>query len=116
MTKEDLNVLEQYNELKQESENLKKRLEKIENQSAIVSDVVQNGYRRHAVIRGVDLNRLSKIDRLEEKLREKQESLLDLIDKADEIIDKLPRKIKRIAEYRYIDCMTWVQIQVEMRL
>ena len=54
----------QYCDLKKEIENLKKRIDKIEKQSEMVADVVQNGYKGKAYIYGYDY-----FNNLEEKLQ-----------------------------------------------
>ncbi len=61
LTKE---VLEQYINLKKEIADLEKKINKLEKQSVIIADVVQNGYKRHAVIKGVDYARLYKLNTL----------------------------------------------------
>ena len=117
MNKEDfLNKLEGYTDMRKEIDKLKKRLEKLEKQSTIVCDVVQNGYKRHAVIRGVDLLRVNKIERLEIILQNRYDRLLEMQTEIEEYLDTLKSDIRQILEHRYIDDMTWVQIQIAMRL
>lgn len=117
MNKEEfLNTLEQYTDMRKEIKKIENRLEKLHKQSAIVSDVVQNGYKRHAVIRGVDLLRINKIERLEIILQGRYDRLLEKQIKIEEYLDKLKSDIRQILQHRYIDDMTWIQIQFAMRL
>ncbi len=113
MTKEQLN---QYNDLIKEKKKLEKRIERLEKQTSMVSDVVQNGYKRHAVIFGYDLNRSNKLKELKEILVERDaQIIIDLveIEKYINTIDK--SDIRQIFEHRYIDNMNWYQIQTIMK-
>ena len=112
MTKEKL---KQYNDLKVEITKLEKRIDRLKKQSEIVSDVVQNGYKRHAVIRGYDCKRAYKLDLTIQRLEE-------LRDRAEEEYEEIFNWIKNIKNSdirhifscRYIEGMNWVEIQIEL--
>jgi len=112
MTKEKL---KQYNDLKMEISKLENRIDRLKKQSEIVSDVVQNGYRRHAVIRGYDCERAYKLDLTIQKLEELEDIA---IQEKNDIIDwiKSIKKtdIRQIFIHRYIDDMNWVEVQIAM--
>lgn len=112
MTKE---VLEQYIDLQKEIADLKKKIKKLEKQGVIVADVVQNGYKRHAVIKGVDYVRVDEIDALIEIYKQRKEKALKQeVEIADFITSISDVKLRRIFEYRYIDRFDWYRIQVLM--
>lgn len=112
MTKE---VLEQYVDLLQEIKKLDKRIERLEKQSAIVSDVVQNGYKRHAVIKGIDLYRSNKLDELKRILEERKTMAIEQEVEIEKFIKNIHNsKTRQIFEYKYIDGLSWVQIQLIM--
>lgn len=113
MTKE---ILEQYIDLQKEIADLEKKIKKLEKQGIIVADVVQNGYKRHAVIKGVDYVRLDKINTLIEIYKQRKEKALKQeIEIANFITSISDVKLRRIFEYRYIDRFSWIQIQVIMQ-
>ncbi len=60
MDKNIKNILIQYCDLKRDRQ-ARKRISNIRKQSEMASDVVQNGYKRHAVIFGVDITRVGKL-------------------------------------------------------
>ena len=109
MTKDKL---VQYCDLKEEIKRLEERIDRIQNQSEIVADVVQNGYKGRAVIRGVDLIRKRKLDKLNNILNERYEKDLELQIEIEEFISNIEdSKLRQIFEYRYIDGFSWIQIQ-----
>ena len=112
MTKEKL---KQYNDLKIEIVKLEKRIDRLKKQSEIVSDVVQNGHKRHAVIRGYDCNRAYKLDLTIQKLEELEDIA---IGEKNDIIDWIKSinktDIRQIFIHRYIDNMNWIEVQVAM--
>ena len=113
MTKDKL---VQYCDLKVEIENLEKRIDRIQKQSEIVADVVQNGYRGRAVIRGVDLIRKQKLERLNNILKERYERDLQLQIEIEEFINNIQdSKLRQIFEFRYIDGFSWIQIQTILK-
>lgn len=112
--RELLNILEQYEDIKKETDKLENRIDKLRKMSSMVSDVVQNGYKRHAVIYGVDLRRQEKIHKLEDILQKRYDELLELQIKIEEYLNTLPSDIRQILEHRYIDNMNWVQVQIAM--
>ena len=113
MTKE---ALIQYCDLKEEIKKLEKRIDRLNKQSSIVSDVVQNGYKRHAVIRGYDCRRQYKLDLLKKILQERHDKCLQIQADIEEYISSITKSdIRQIFEHRYIDNMNWVQIQLIMK-
>ena len=115
MDKKIKNALVQYCDLKKEITKLESRLEKIRKTSQMASDVVQNGYKRHAVIYGYDVIRAAKLEKLERILQERYDKLLDMQTEIESFISTIEKSdIRQIFEHRYIDDMNWVQIQVAM--
>ena len=115
MDKNIKTILVQHCDLKKEILKLENRLEKIRKQSPMVSDVVQNGYKRHAVIFGYDIIRDSKLKKLEKILQERYDKLLDMQTEIETYISSIEKSdIRQIFEHRYIDDMSWVQIQMAM--
>lgn len=113
MTKEKLI---QYCDLQEEIKKLEKRIDRIEKQSELVADVVQNGYKGKAVIRGYDCNRAYKLDLLRETLRKRYDIALDLQIEIENWINAIDRSdIRQIFEHRYIDNLSWLQIQLIMK-
>lgn len=113
MTKEKLI---QYCNLEEEIEKLEKRIDRIRSQSEMVSDVVQNGYKGHAVIYGYDCYRKYKLEKLEQLLKQRHDRLLDLQIEIEEWIDTIQDSgIRQIFEHRYIDNMSWIQVQLAMK-
>ncbi len=112
MTKE---VLEQYIDLKNEISKSRRRLEKFETQSPFVSDIVQNGYKRHAVIKGIDYNRIHKMQKLIDILKELEDKALEQKIQIAEYIKSIERSdIRQIFIHRYIDDMEWYQIAITL--
>lgn len=108
MTKQ---LLIQYNDLIKERNKLEKRIEKLEKQSSMVSDVVQNGYKRHAVIFGFDLNRSSKLNELRSTLKIREAMIIIQQTEIEKYINTIEdSKTRQIFEHRYIDNMDWYQI------
>lgn len=108
MTKQ---LLIQYNDLIKERNKLEKRIEKLEKQSSMVSDVVQNGYKRHAVIFGFDLNRSSKLNELRSTLKIREAMIIVQQTEIEKYINTIEdSKTRQIFEHRYIDNMDWYQI------
>ncbi len=108
--------LEQYTDLQKEIKGLEKRIEKLERQSHIVSDVVQNGYKRHAVITGVDYKRQGKINRLKKLMEQRKEEALNMQIKIEEFIGSIDdSRIRQIFEYRYYEGLKWFQIASMMK-
>ncbi len=114
-TKQELLVkLEQYDDMRKEINKLEDRLDRLRKLSSMVSDVVQNGYKRHAVIYGVDLRRQEKIHELEGILQKRYDELLEIQIKLEGYLNTLPSDIRQILEHRYIDNMNWIQVQMAM--
>lgn len=108
MTREEL---KQYSDLKIEIEKLQKRIGRLKKQSEIVSDVVQNGYKRHAIIRGYDCERAYKLDLTIKKLEELRDKAINQRVEIIDFIEKIPKsEIREIFTLRYIDNKNWIQI------
>lgn len=113
MTKENLI---QYCELQKEIKSLEGRIDKMQKQSDIVADVVQNGYKRRAVVRGYDYHRAYKLEVLKETLKKRYDKALDMQTRIEVWISAIQRSdIRQIFEYRYIDNMNWIQIMHAMK-
>lgn len=114
MTKE---ILIQYCDLQEEIRKLENRIEKIHKQTEYISDVVQNGYKRHAVICGYDVKRKYKLELLEVTLQKRYDKLLEIQNEIETWINSIKKSdIRQIIEHRYIDGMNWIQIQFAMRI
>lgn len=112
MTKE---ILIQYCDLKREISKLENRIDKIEKQSNMIADVVQNGYKRHAVIFGFDFKRSDKLKQLKETLASRESMIIEQIAEIEKYINDIQdSSVRQIFEHRYIDNMNWYQIQTEM--
>jgi hypothetical protein len=107
--------LEEVFYINKEIQDLERRIKTVEKQSEMASDVVQNGYKGHAVIYGIDVKRAYKLQYVYERLKKFK---IMLIDKQQEIINYIETipfsEIRQIFRYRYIDNKNWVQIAHEM--
>lgn len=111
----DKKLLSQYSDLQKEIPKLRRRIEKLEKQSNMASDVVQNGYKRHAVIYGFDVIRANKLNQLKETLIIREAKALIQQTEIEEYINTIDKSdIRQIFEHRYIDGMNWIQIQIAM--
>lgn len=111
----DKKLLSQYSDLQKEIPKLRKRIEKLEKQTSMASDVVQNGYKRHAVIYGFDIIRGNKLNQLKETLVMREAKALIQQTEIEEYINTIDKSdIRQIFEHRYIDGMNWIQIQIAM--
>lgn len=113
--KELLEKLMQCEDMRKEIKKIEDRLDRLRKLSSMVSDVVQNGYKRHAIIYGVDLRRQEKIHKLENILQKRYDELLEIQISIEEYLNTLPSDIRQILEHRYIDNMNWVQVQIAMK-
>lgn len=112
---EFLELLQQYSDRQQEIKKLEERLKRQEKKTEMVSDVVQNGYKRHAVIFGVDIGRSNKIRDLENVLSERYSKLLECQTEIEKAISTIEDSaIRQILTHRYIEKMNWIQIQMAM--
>ncbi len=113
----DKKLLSQYSDLKKEIPKLEKRIEKLERQSSMASDVVQNGYKRHAVIYGYDVIRVNKLQKLKDILEiRKAKAIIQQIEIEDYINNIKDSELRQIFEHRYIDGMDWYQVAVVMNM
>lgn len=112
MTKQEL---EEIFHIKKEIQDLGNRVERIEKQSTMVSDVVQAGYKHHAVIYGVDVKRAYKLQSLYAKLRKFKIALVDKEKEIENYIETIPfSEIRQILRYRYLDGFSWIKIAHKM--
>lgn len=112
MTKQEL---EEVFYIDKEIKDLERRIQAEEKQSEDVSDVVQNGYKRHAVIFGIDVKRAYKLQSMHEKLKKFK---IQLVEKQQEILDYIQKvpfsEIRQILMFKYIDGHSWIKIAHEM--
>lgn len=110
MTKEK-QKLEELFHIRKEVKNIEKRMNSIEKQNSIVADVVQNGVKGRAVIRGLDVKRAYKLEHLQNKLKKFRMDLLELETEIEEYIENIPfSEIRQIFRFRYLDGMNWVRV------
>lgn len=107
--------LEELIHIKKEIEQINKRIERIEKQSTMASDVVQNGYKRHAIIYGVDVKRACKLQGYYDKLKKFNEILKQKEAEIEDYIEKIPfSEIRQIFRLKYIEGMNWIQVAHKM--
>ncbi|MCI8482224.1 MAG: hypothetical protein HFJ27_03980 [Clostridia bacterium] len=107
--------LEEVFHIGKEIQDLERRINIAEKQSTMASDVVQNGFKRHAVIYGVDVKRVYKLQYAYERLKKFKIMLVDKKQRMENYIESIPfSEIRQIFRYRYIDNKNWVQIAHEM--
>ena len=103
--------LEEVFHIQKEIADLENRIQKIEKQCEMTSAVVQNGYKRHAVIHGVDIIRKQKLDNNYDKLETFKNNLKQKKKSIEDYIETIPfSEIRQIFLYRYLDNKNWVQI------
>lgn len=113
----DKSILVQYTDMQEETKKLENRIDKIKQQSQMASDIVQNGYKRHAVIFGVDVIRQQKLENLYYTLSLRYNQLLELQNQVEEFINNIKdSKLRQIFEHRYIDQMCWFEIAMKLNL
>lgn len=113
----DKKLLSQYSDLKKEIPKLEKRIEKLEKQSSMASDVVQNGYKRHAVIYGYDVIRGNKLQKLKDILEiRKARAVIQQIEIEEYINTIEDSELRQIFEHRYIEGMDWHQVATVMNM
>lgn len=101
--------------IRKEIQSLTDRLNKKKNTSQFAGDVVQNGYKGHAYIYGVDIIRKETINKLETKYNSKIDELNRLVLELTDQINNIPfSEIRQIFHFRYIDNLKWFQVANEM--
>lgn len=109
-------ILVQYCDLKGEIEKLEERINRIEKQSEMIADVVQNGYKGRTVVRGYDYNRSCRLKHLKTILHQRYDKALQMQTDIETYINTIPKSdIRQIFEHRYIDGLGWNQIQILMK-
>jgi len=112
MTREEL---EEIFHIKKEIVDLEKRIERIEKQSTMVADAVQRGYKRRAIIYGVDVKRAYKLQSNYERLKKFKIMLVDKEKEIENYIETIPfSEIRQIFRYRYLDGMNWIKVAHQM--
>lgn len=107
--------LEEVFHIKKEIQQLEKSIARVEKQTQMVSDVVQNGYKRHAVIYGADVKRAYKLQNYYEKLKNFKIMLVEKQKEIEDYIETIPfSEIRQIFRLRYIECLNWIQAAHEM--
>lgn len=122
----DKNILIQYSDLVEEVKDLRRRIQKNQDdidKLEIVSDSVK-GTRRDGTIGNISITgfpspRYYKLKetlyKRQRSLSEKEDELLELINQVDDYINSIKdSRIRRIMRYRYIDDMNWVQVARRM--
>ena len=105
------NLLLEYSELKIESNDIERRIRRIEKQSEFVGDVVQNGVKGRAVIYGVDVKRKNKLRTLKKKLEDFNLKITDYEIQVEDFIEKISSsKTRKIFRLRYFDNKKWFEI------
>ena len=112
MTREEL---EEIFHIRKEIQDIEKRISRIEKQSTMVADAVQKGYKRRAIIYGVDLKRAYKLQSNYERLKKFKIQLVDKEKEIEDYIEIIPfSEIRQIFRYRYLDGMNWIQVAHQM--
>ncbi len=107
--------LEEVFHINKEIQDLERRIATAEKQSEMASDVVQNGFKGHAVIYGIDVKRAYKLQYAYGRLKKFKIILVDKKQEIEDYIETIPfSEIRQIFRYRYIDNKNWVQIAHEM--
>lgn len=112
MTREEL---EEIFHIRKEIQDIEKRISRIEKQSTMVADAVQKGYKRRAIIYGVDVKRAYKLQSNYERLKKFKIQLVDKEKEIENYIEIIPfSEIRQIFRYRYLDGMNWIQVAHQM--
>lgn len=112
MTREEL---EEIFHIRKEIQDIEKRISRIEKQSTMVADAVQKGYKRRAIIYGVDVKRAYKLQSNYERLKKFKIQLVDKEKEIEDYIEIIPfSEIRQIFRYRYLDGMNWIQVAHQM--
>lgn len=112
MTKQEL---EEVFYLEKEIQDLEKRICKKEKQNPMVSDSVQNGYKRRAIVYGIDVKRAYKLQNMYEKLKKFKIELVERKQKIIDYIQKVPfSEIRQILMFKYVDGHSWIKIAHKM--
>lgn len=116
MTKD---ILEQYLSTKAEVERIEKRIDRLEKQSEIVADTIQNGLqgkkKRISVVRGYDKKRARLLKEYNIQLENFRLKLLQEQLEVEKFIEGITKsELRNIFEYRYFEGMNWIQVSFKM--
>lgn len=112
MNKEEL---EEVFYIQREIKQLEISIEKLKTKANMIADVVQNGYKRRAIIQGVDVKIDYKLRNYYEQLKEFRIKLIDKQRQIESYIEEIPfSEIRQIFRLRYIEGMNWIQASHEM--
>lgn len=122
----DKNILAQYCDLVEEVKDLRRRIEKLQdniNKLEPVKDSVK-GTRRDGTIGSITISGYpvpayyrykNQLETRKTMLREKEKELLEMVNAVEEYITGIDdSRIRRILRYRYLDGMTWQQVAKNM--
>lgn len=122
----DKDILIQYSDLVEEVKDLRRRIEKLQDnidKLVPVKDSVK-GTRKDGTIGSITVSGYpvpayyrykNQLEKREAALRKKEAELLELVNTVEEYITGISdSKMRRILRYRYIDNLNWVQVAVRM--
>lgn len=111
----DKSILKEIVHLRSELKSLNDRIIKKKSLSVMAGDVVQNGYKGHAYIYGVDIVRKETIKKLYIKYNNKIQELNKLIPELEDYIETIPfPELRNIFRFRYADNLKWYQVANKM--
>lgn len=107
----NIKILQQYNSLIKEKNNLEHRLENIKKMTELTHDVVQSGVKKYIPIVGVDWKRKELIDKYEKLIDKACFKVDELKIQIEEFIQKIDdSETRQIFRHKYIDEKSWIQI------
>lgn len=122
----DKDILIQYSDLVEEVKDLRRRIEKLQDDIDKLDPVKDSvkGTRRDGTIGSISITgfpspRYYKLKEMlykrQRSLSEKEDELLELINQVEDYINSIKdSRIRRIIRYRYIDDLNWVQVARKM--
>lgn len=117
----DKTTFDRYIKINKKIKSLEKYIDKIKKRSEFVADSVQNGYKRRAVIYGVDYKRKDKIIDLEMQKKILEAKSIIVRTQIEGFIEYLKMngnlediEIANIIQYKYIDKIEWFKIALKM--
>lgn len=122
----DKDILIQYSDLVEEVKDLKRRIQKLQDDIDKLEPVKDSvkGTRRDGTIGSITISGYPvpayyrykrQLEKREAALREKEDELLELVNAVEEYIAGISdSRVRRILRYRYLDGMTWQQVAKQM--